>query len=156
LRRKVASSEEQVEKAVAESGLADLSGNRARAISLAAARYGNVAPNQRSSVLQHFGQDLSQMAKRRNQPKSWGILVTAMDDAIAVIRTKPPRAAATDSQKAEPPEPTVAEQIRTLEELIAMSPKHPQSAEFRAKIENLKRKPAESEGKAKAQRVGQR
>jgi hypothetical protein len=147
------SPEQQVENAVTESGLADLSGNRAKAERRAAARFANTPPAQREAVLEHFSGDLQRMAKRRNQPKSWGILVSAMEDAMAAIRAKPQRAP--DTPKATPQEATVEERIRTLEELIAMSPEHPQIGDFRAQLEKLKRKPSESEGKAKAQRAGQ-
>ena len=152
--------ERAIHDAAVASGIGDLNlaGNRDRAIRAASGRLTTLAPGKREQVLPLFEADLKQLVTRReNKPRSWGILVSAMEDAITALASAPKRErqATTDATPQPKREPTLAEQIETLESLLSASPAHSQADDWREKLAALKRKPAESEPHAKARKAGQ-
>jgi hypothetical protein len=142
-----------------------LAGNRRRAIQNAAAKLALLPPQQRDPVLEHFGKDLRKLAGRReNKPTSWGIIVSAMEDAILAIERKP-KATPHKAQATAPAELSIKEIEEKIElnekHLGFLAPDHPDVPYVRDALASLRqqlatRKPAESErGEAKAQKAGQ-
>jgi hypothetical protein len=141
---------ELVRLAVAQSGFGDLPGNHDRAVRNAAGRFASVPPALRAAVFQRFEADCKQIAARReNKPKSWGVIVTLMEDAIEACKRSVGKK---PNQKAEAvPEISVQEQIDTLELLIADSPNHPQVEDWRKELAQLRKQLGTKTQKAGAQ-----
>ncbi len=97
-------------------------------------------------------------ARRENKPRTWGIAVSVMRDAVAAVRegrvTKPAPAASTP-----PPEVSLEELIEEHEAWLAQLPEHPHSPQVRRELEEwraelAKRKAAGSEPGANTRKAG--
>ncbi len=148
------SPEKDIDEVVEKAGLGDLHGNRVVALRNAA-RYLSEAPDgQKAEALQQFELDCRQLAaRRRNKPKNFGIIVKAMEDAVAAVsRAKiVPKKLVEDTALDPEPEMTLEEQIRSDEEFLTNFPDHQDAETVRQHLDQLqqrliKRKPIQREG----------